>query len=149
MHCKNCFSYYPLMCNLLEQHYWIIKKEESGNSNLNCITLSGFNVTWVFHNYTIFLQCLKLLKWLLFQVKVQNDVSDEMFSSKWHYAKNIIQRQKASGTTTGYRNYDFRETEDRTRVSGSDSKTQKTLGSNSVKCSSFGVAPCSCRRFWF
>lgn len=86
---------------------------------------------------------------LCFQVKVQNDVSDEMFSSKWHYAKSIIQRQKTTGTTTGYRNYDFRETEDRTRVSGSDSKSQKILGLNSVKCFSFGVAPYRCRRFWF
>eukprot|EP00066_Takifugu_rubripes_P008599 XP_003974907.2 PREDICTED: complement component C7-like [Takifugu rubripes] len=51
-----------------------------------------------------------------FMVKVQNDISDEMFSSKWHYAKSIIQRQKTTGTTTGYRNYDFQETKDRTRM---------------------------------
>lgn len=65
-----------------------------------------------------------------------------MFSSKWHYAKSITKRQKTSGTTTGYKNYDFEETEDKTQVSGSDSKSQKTLGSNSVKsfffwCGSF------------
>uniref|UniRef100_H3C1J3 Complement component C7 n=1 Tax=Tetraodon nigroviridis TaxID=99883 RepID=H3C1J3_TETNG len=59
-----------------------------------------------------------------FMVKVQNDFSDEMFSSKWHYAKSIVQRERASGTTTGYRNYDFRETEDRTRVRSSYRKPQ-------------------------
>ncbi|TMS03443.1 Complement component C7 [Larimichthys crocea] len=34
-----------------------------------------------------------------FMVKVQNDFSDEMFESKWHYAKDIVNRQKVSGTT--------------------------------------------------
>ncbi|XP_076586996.1 complement component C7 [Chaetodon auriga] len=47
-----------------------------------------------------------------FMVKAQNDFSDEMFSSSWHYAKDIVNRQKVSGTTTGYQNYDFHETED-------------------------------------
>lgn len=51
-----------------------------------------------------------------FLVKAQNDFSDEMFSSTWHYAKDIVNRQKVSGTTTGYRNYDLHETEDRSRT---------------------------------
>lgn len=50
------------------------------------------------------------------QVKVQNSFSDEMFQSKWHYAKQIINRETVTGTTTGFSNYDFKETEDRTRV---------------------------------
>ncbi|XP_056275796.1 complement component C7 isoform X1 [Pseudoliparis swirei] len=55
-----------------------------------------------------------------FMVKAQNDFSDEMYSSKWHYAKDIVNRQKVTGTTTGYNNYDFHETQDR-------SQTQKLL----------------------
>uniref|UniRef100_A0AAQ6ARK8 Complement component C7 n=1 Tax=Amphiprion ocellaris TaxID=80972 RepID=A0AAQ6ARK8_AMPOC len=51
-----------------------------------------------------------------FLVKAQNDFSDEMFTSKWHYAKDIVNRQTVSGTTTGYRNYDFHETNDRTQI---------------------------------
>lgn len=50
------------------------------------------------------------------QVTVQNSFSDEMFESKWHYAKEIINRETVTGTTTGFSNYDFRETDDRTRV---------------------------------
>lgn len=42
-----------------------------------------------------------------FLVKVQNDFSDEMYTSKWHYAKDIVKRGVASGTTSGYDNYDF------------------------------------------
>lgn len=74
-----------------------------------------------------FLRCLTSLNLHLFQVKVQNDFSDEMFLSKWHYAKSIVQREQASGTTTGYRNYDFHETDDRTRVRGSQRKAHKDL----------------------
>ncbi|XP_040010053.1 complement component C7 isoform X2 [Xiphias gladius] len=51
-----------------------------------------------------------------FMVKAQNDFSDEMFTSKWHYAKDIVNRQKLSGTTTGYHNYDFHETDDKTQT---------------------------------
>ncbi|KAI4820257.1 hypothetical protein KUCAC02_028241 [Chaenocephalus aceratus] len=47
-----------------------------------------------------------------FLVKAQNDFSDEMFTSKWHYAKDIIKREKVTGTTTGFSNYDFHETHD-------------------------------------
>ncbi|XP_017286761.1 complement component C7 isoform X2 [Kryptolebias marmoratus] len=47
-----------------------------------------------------------------FLVKVQNDFSDEMFTSKWHFAKDIVNRETVSGTTTGYRNYDFHQTLD-------------------------------------
>ncbi|XP_078809266.1 complement component C7 isoform X4 [Oryzias latipes] len=46
------------------------------------------------------------------QVKVQNDFSDEMFSSKWHYAKDVVNRETVTGTTKGYSNYDFHETHD-------------------------------------
>ncbi|XP_043966546.1 complement component C7 [Gambusia affinis] len=42
-----------------------------------------------------------------FLVTVQNDFSDEMFTSQWHYAKDIVNRERVSGTTTGHRNYDF------------------------------------------
>ncbi|KAM3610393.1 uncharacterized protein V6R79_003347 [Siganus canaliculatus] len=48
-----------------------------------------------------------------FMVTVQNDFSEEMFSSKWHYAKHIVNRQDVSGTTSGYHNYNFHETDDR------------------------------------
>ncbi|XP_044052033.1 complement component C7 isoform X2 [Siniperca chuatsi] len=51
-----------------------------------------------------------------FMVKVQNDFSDETYTSKWHYAKDIVNRQTVSGTTTGYRNYDFHETTDRSQI---------------------------------
>uniref|UniRef100_A0A8C9WWW1 Complement component C7 n=1 Tax=Sander lucioperca TaxID=283035 RepID=A0A8C9WWW1_SANLU len=37
---------------------------------------------------------LPLIKHVLFQVKAQNDFSDEMYSSKWHYAKDIVKREK-------------------------------------------------------
>ncbi|XP_012725523.2 complement component C7 [Fundulus heteroclitus] len=47
-----------------------------------------------------------------FLVKVQNDFSDEMFTSQWHYAKDIVNRETVTGTTTGFRNYDFHETQD-------------------------------------
>lgn len=56
------------------------------------------------------------------QVKVQNSFSDEMFQSKWHYAKEIINRETVTGTTTGFSNYDFKETDDRTRVGSPVSK---------------------------
>ncbi|PWA15799.1 hypothetical protein CCH79_00008913 [Gambusia affinis] len=42
-----------------------------------------------------------------FLVTVQKDFSDEMFTSQWHYAKDIVNRERVSGTTTGHRNYDF------------------------------------------
>lgn len=50
-----------------------------------------------------------------FLVNVQNDFSDEMYTSKWHYAKDIVKRQTVTGTTSGYHNYDFHETRDRTQ----------------------------------
>ncbi|XP_059193970.1 complement component C7 [Centropristis striata] len=51
-----------------------------------------------------------------FMVQVQNDFSDEMFESKWHYAKDIVNRETYTGTTTGYKNYDFHETQDQTKT---------------------------------
>ncbi|XP_020502100.2 complement component C7 isoform X1 [Labrus bergylta] len=51
-----------------------------------------------------------------FVVNVQNDFSDEMYSSKWHYAKDIVNRETVSGTTKGYHNYDFHQTDDRTQT---------------------------------
>lgn len=65
----------------------------------------------------VFKPALTSLKLNCFQVKAQSDFSDEMFSSKWHYAKHIINRETASGTTKGYHNYDFHQTDDWTRVS--------------------------------
>lgn len=53
------------------------------------------------------------------QVKVQNSFSDEMFQSEWHYSKEIINRETVTGTTTGFSNYNFKETDDRTRVGSS------------------------------
>uniref|UniRef100_A0A7N8YQG0 Complement component C7 n=1 Tax=Mastacembelus armatus TaxID=205130 RepID=A0A7N8YQG0_9TELE len=51
-----------------------------------------------------------------FMVKVQNDFKDEMYTSEWHYAKDIVQRATATGTTRGYSNYDFRKTTDKTQT---------------------------------
>ncbi|CAK6950602.1 complement component C7 [Scomber scombrus] len=51
-----------------------------------------------------------------FMVKAQNDFSDEMFKSEWHYAKDKVKRQTVSGTTTGYRNSDYHMTHDKTKV---------------------------------
>ncbi|KAM3867454.1 complement component C7 [Diretmus argenteus] len=50
-----------------------------------------------------------------FMVKVQNDFSSETFSSKWHYAKEIVTRETVTGTTSGYHNYNFDETEGKTQ----------------------------------
>ncbi|XP_056134374.1 complement component C7 [Lampris incognitus] len=50
-----------------------------------------------------------------FLVQVQKDYSDEQYSSKWKYAKDIVNRETVRGTTSGYRNYDFHETEDKTQ----------------------------------
>ncbi|XP_045890547.1 complement component C7 [Micropterus dolomieu] len=51
-----------------------------------------------------------------FMVKAQNDFSDEMYTSSWHYAKDTVNRQTVSGTTTGYRNYDHHEATDRSQT---------------------------------
>ncbi|KAF7665354.1 hypothetical protein LDENG_00145950 [Lucifuga dentata] len=50
-----------------------------------------------------------------FMVKVNNNFSDEVFLSKWHYAKDIVNRETVRGTTSGYHNYDFHETDDKTQ----------------------------------
>ncbi|KAK1892091.1 Complement component C7 [Dissostichus eleginoides] len=50
-----------------------------------------------------------------FLVKAQNDFSDETFTSEWHYAKDVINREKVTGTTTGFSNYDFHQTHDTTQ----------------------------------
>ncbi|XP_022046914.2 complement component C7-like [Acanthochromis polyacanthus] len=39
-----------------------------------------------------------------------------MFTSKWHYAKDIVYRETVSGTTSGYHDYDFYESYDRTQT---------------------------------
>ncbi|XP_068167539.1 complement component C7 [Antennarius striatus] len=51
-----------------------------------------------------------------FMVKAQNDFSDEMFTSQWHYAKDIVKRATVSGTITGYKNYDYHESHDRSQM---------------------------------
>lgn len=51
-----------------------------------------------------------------FMVKVKNDFSDEMFTSEWHYAKDIVNRQTVHGTTTGHHNYDFHKIHDTTKI---------------------------------
>uniref|UniRef100_A0A8C5GE23 Complement component C7 n=1 Tax=Gouania willdenowi TaxID=441366 RepID=A0A8C5GE23_GOUWI len=45
-----------------------------------------------------------------FLVKVQSDFSDEMFESRWSYAKDIVNRETVKGTTSGFSNYDYHET---------------------------------------
>ncbi|XP_071339495.1 complement component C7 [Trachinotus anak] len=50
-----------------------------------------------------------------YMVKAQNDISDEMFHSVWQYTKETINRETASGTTKGYRNYDRLENQERTQ----------------------------------
>uniref|UniRef100_A0A3B4ATH6 Complement component C7 n=1 Tax=Periophthalmus magnuspinnatus TaxID=409849 RepID=A0A3B4ATH6_9GOBI len=52
---------------------------------------------------------------LKFTAKVQNDLNDEMFESEWHYRKDIVKRETYSGTSTGFRNYDYHESDERTR----------------------------------
>ncbi|XP_076005639.1 complement component C7 [Genypterus blacodes] len=44
-----------------------------------------------------------------FVVTVQNDISDEMYQSRWHYAKDVVKRETVKGTTSGYANYNFHE----------------------------------------
>ncbi|XP_074526099.1 complement component C7 isoform X1 [Halichoeres trimaculatus] len=50
-----------------------------------------------------------------FMVTAQTDFSDEVYTSEWHYAKDVVKRETVKGTTKGYRNYDFHETEDKTQ----------------------------------
>uniref|UniRef100_A0A673ZIG1 Complement component C7 n=1 Tax=Salmo trutta TaxID=8032 RepID=A0A673ZIG1_SALTR len=50
-----------------------------------------------------------------FEVKVQNDFSDEFYTSSWSYAKDEVKRETTTGTTTGYKNYDFHQTEEKNR----------------------------------
>ncbi|XP_047447611.1 complement component C7 [Mugil cephalus] len=40
-------------------------------------------------------------------VTVKNDFSDEMFSNTWEFTKDIVKREKVSGTTSGFHNYDY------------------------------------------
>ncbi|XP_030620782.1 complement component C7 [Chanos chanos] len=44
-----------------------------------------------------------------FQVKAESDFSDEFFKSTWSYVKQIQEREQTTGTTKGYRNYDFKD----------------------------------------
>ncbi|XP_008334267.1 complement component C7 [Cynoglossus semilaevis] len=60
------------------------------------------------HN-TVFRLPLSIIKYQT-MVTVQNDISDEMFTSTWHYAKDTVSRETVTGTTKGYRNYDFHQT---------------------------------------
>ncbi|KAJ3603468.1 hypothetical protein NHX12_028214 [Muraenolepis orangiensis] len=41
--------------------------------------------------------------------KVEKDFSEEVYSSKWEYAKTHVVRETVTGTTTGYKNYDFHD----------------------------------------
>ncbi|CDQ90252.1 unnamed protein product [Oncorhynchus mykiss] len=50
-----------------------------------------------------------------FEVKVQNDFSDEFYTSSWSYAKDIVKRETTTGTTTGFNNYDLHQTEEKNR----------------------------------
>ncbi|XP_034547042.1 complement component C7 isoform X2 [Notolabrus celidotus] len=51
-----------------------------------------------------------------FVVTAQNDFSDEMYTSRWHYAKDEVKRETVTGTTSGYSNYDFHQTEDKSET---------------------------------
>ncbi|XP_037339380.2 complement component C7 [Pungitius pungitius] len=51
-----------------------------------------------------------------FMVKAQSDFSDEMYTSEWKYAKDIVNREKVTGTTTGHNNYDFHQTQSQTQT---------------------------------
>ncbi|KAG7271227.1 hypothetical protein CRUP_038674 [Coryphaenoides rupestris] len=48
-----------------------------------------------------------------YAVKVEKHFSEEVYSSKWEYAKKDISRKTVTGTTTGFSNYDFHD--DQTR----------------------------------
>uniref|UniRef100_A0A8C8ERJ3 Complement component C7 n=1 Tax=Oncorhynchus tshawytscha TaxID=74940 RepID=A0A8C8ERJ3_ONCTS len=50
-----------------------------------------------------------------FEVKVQNDFSDEFYTSSWSYAKDVVKRETTTGTTTGFNNYDLHQTEKKNR----------------------------------
>uniref|UniRef100_A0A8C8ERH8 Complement component C7 n=1 Tax=Oncorhynchus tshawytscha TaxID=74940 RepID=A0A8C8ERH8_ONCTS len=50
-----------------------------------------------------------------FEVKIQNDFSDEFYTSSWSYAKDVVKRETTTGTTTGFNNYDLHQTEKKNR----------------------------------
>uniref|UniRef100_A0A665X6J8 Complement component C7 n=1 Tax=Echeneis naucrates TaxID=173247 RepID=A0A665X6J8_ECHNA len=50
------------------------------------------------------------------RVKAQTDISDDMYQSEWHYEKDITTREKVSGTTNGFRNFDRKEKYDKTQA---------------------------------
>lgn len=93
---------------------------------LHKVPLKAQNLSLMYFLFTLFLcswdsfiqMYFELLYLCFSQVEVQNDFSDEMFTSEWHYAKDIVKRQRVTGTTTGYHNYDLHVTDDRTRVGG-------------------------------
>lgn len=80
---------------------------------------------------------------------MQNSFSDDMFQSKWHYAKEIVNRETVTGTTTGFRNYNFKETDERTRVSSALSNllySDRKIKGHQTWCDFFH-AVCSFRDF--
>ncbi|XP_053277557.1 complement component C7 [Pleuronectes platessa] len=67
------------------------------------------------HPWVLYRAPLSTLKYT-FMSKAQNDFSDATFDSKWDYAKDIVNRQKVSGTTSDYHNYDFHEIKGKTQT---------------------------------
>ncbi|CAJ1069014.1 complement component C7-like isoform X3 [Xyrichtys novacula] len=96
---------------------WIWFDAVTGKRRASVINTNSFGGqcrTFWFHNavYRLPLSTLKFS----YKVTVKNDFSDEVYTSKWHYAKDTVRRETASGTTTGFHNYDFHQTEDRTQT---------------------------------
>uniref|UniRef100_A0A671V825 Complement component C7 n=1 Tax=Sparus aurata TaxID=8175 RepID=A0A671V825_SPAAU len=99
-----------------EAQKWIVCFANTEGQLINTRSLGGqCHFTYSLVDSTIYRLPLSTIKYS-FVVKAQNDFSDEMFSSKWHYAKDIVNRQTVTGTTSGYRNYDFHESDDRSRT---------------------------------
>lgn len=48
------------------------------------------------------------------EVTVRNDFSNEFFDSTWSYVKDIQKRETSTGTTTGFNNYNYKLTEQKT-----------------------------------
>lgn len=69
-----------------------------------------------FSQIFVYLDMETLLILLFSQVTVLKDFSDEMFTSQWHYAKDIVNRETVTGTTKGHRNYDFHDKHDTSQV---------------------------------
>ncbi|KAK0152615.1 Complement component C7 [Merluccius polli] len=64
-------------------------------------------------------------------VKVEKDFSEEVYSSKWEYAKQHIFKETVTGTTTGFTNYESHESDTR------DEKKQVQILKNHIEVATF------------